>query len=128
VRPRTLILMLGGILLATGLLILVVPKTLQTGHPMEAQVGDVETGEFSCGSALQYAFGNRPWTDDNPDTYLNNVLVPVSDVCPDRLSSNLRSGLFWTLAGVAVFVVRGVVIRRSERDRASLSPRTRSAP
>jgi hypothetical protein len=125
VRPRTLILLLGALLLATGLLILVVPKTVQTGHPVGAQVDpDAPTGEFSCGSALQYGFGNRPWEEDNPDTYRNNVFVPVSEVCTEQLQSNLRSGLFWTLAGVAVLVARQIAIRRTR----PISPRTPSAP
>jgi hypothetical protein len=124
VRPRTLILMLGALLLATGLLILIVPKQVQTGHPVGAQVDpDAPTGEFSCGSALQYGFGNRPWEEDNPDTYRNNVFVPVSEVCTEQLQSNLRSGLFWVAAGGGVLLIRYIMIRRSRR----VSPRTPSA-
>jgi hypothetical protein len=117
--------LLGGILLATGLLILVVPKNVQTGHPVEAQVDpDRPTGEFSCGSALQYGFGNRPWEDDNPDTYRNNVFVPVSEVCSEQLQSNLRSGLLWVGAGAAIVVGTEIVTRRRRKS----SVRQGSAP
>jgi hypothetical protein len=119
------VLLLGGILLATGLLILAVPKTLQTGHPVQGQIDpDADIGSFSCGSALQYMFGNRPWEEENPDTYRNNVFVPVSEVCTQQLQSNVRSGLFWILAGGAVLVAREIVIRRKR----PVSPRTPSAP
>jgi hypothetical protein len=111
---------MGGFAIATGLLILLVPKTVQTGNPALSQVGSGDTGRFSCGSSLQYAIGHRPWEDANPGTYADNQFTTVSQVCPPRLRSNLNASLVWLTAGVAILLARWYVLRRNERHRAAL--------
>lgn len=102
---------------------LLVPKSVQTGSPILGQVSeDAETGSFSCGSALGYAFGSRPWEDDDPQTYQNNRFTTVSAVCPGRLESNLWAGVLWTAIGVAILVIRQIVVRRNQRRTAARQP------
>ncbi len=113
-------LVIGGFAVATGLLILLVPKTVQTGNPALGQVGSGETGSYSCGSAFQYAIGHRPWEDANPETYANNRFTTVSQVCPSRLQSNLSASVVWLAVGVAILLAHWYVLRTNERHRAAL--------
>jgi hypothetical protein len=119
-KPRTLVLIAGCFVLATGLLIAIVPKSVQTGNPILGQVGGGTTGSFSCGSALQYAFGHSPWEDADPETYVGNQFTTVSQVCPPTLRSNLRSAIVWVLVGAAILVARWYVLRRNQRHRQEL--------
>lgn len=108
----------GCFVLATGLLILVVPKSVQTGNPVLDQMGGDTTGSYSCGSAIQYAMGNRPWEEVNPETYSGTAFTTVSQVCPPLLQSNFRAGLLWVVLGIDIIVARWLVLRRRERQRA----------
>jgi hypothetical protein len=118
VKPRTLVLLAGLFVVVTGLLILLVPKTVQTGNPVQGQMDGSETGSFSCGSALQYGFGNRPWEEADPGTYAGGTtFTTVSQVCPPRLRSNLNAGLLWLLAGVGILVGRWLYLRRHRPPR-----------
>jgi hypothetical protein len=117
-RGRTFVLVAGCFVVVTGLLILVVPKSVQTGDPMLGQVGGDRTGSYSCGSSLEYAFGNRPWTEHNPETYTGTEFTTISQVCPPLLRSNLAAGSVWVLAGAAILVARWLVVRRRDHQRA----------
>jgi hypothetical protein len=76
------------------------------------------TGRFSCGSAIQYALGNRPWADADPETFAGGTtFTSVSQVCPPRLRSNLTAGAMWLIAGLAILVGRWIVLRRREHQR-----------
>jgi hypothetical protein len=120
VKGRTLVLVAGCFVVATGLLILLVPKSVQTGNPVLGQMGGGETGRFSCGSAVQYAVGHRPWVEADPETYAGGTaFTTVSQVCPPRLQSNLRAGLLWVVVGAAILVARWLVIRRKARPPAA---------
>jgi hypothetical protein len=119
VKGRTLVLIAGCFVVATGLLILVIPKSVQTGNPVLGQMGGGETGRFSCGSAIQYAMGNRPWADADAETYAGGTaFTTVSQVCPPRLQSNLRAGLLWVVVGAGILVALWLVVRRRDRARA----------
>jgi hypothetical protein len=124
VRPRTLALLLGLLVFGTGLVILLVPKTVQTGNPVLGQMREEEdlTDTYSCGSPFTYALGNRPWEDDDPVTYQNLHFVRVSTVCPGWLESNLRAGLLWAGIGGVILIARQVVIRRGDRREAARQP------
>jgi hypothetical protein len=120
VRPRTLALLLGLLVFGTGLVILLVPKTVQTGNPILEQMREEDlTDTYSCGSPMTHAFGSRPWEEDDPVTYQNLHFVPVSTVCPGWLESNLRAGLLWAGIGGVILVARQIVIRRVDRKEAA---------
>ncbi|MGH9243404.1 MAG: hypothetical protein ACRD29_03615 [Acidimicrobiales bacterium] len=113
---RNLVLVLCALALISGLVLLLVPRTVQTGSPFLGQVRDeATTGEFSCGVPIGYAFGTRPWEEDNPVTYQRGQFIPVSEECPGRLRSNLGLGIFWTVVGAAALVARYLVVRRFDR-------------
>jgi hypothetical protein len=115
-----MVLILAGFVLVTGLLILLVPKSVQTGNPVLGQVGRGETGSFSCGSAFMYAIGQRPWDESNPETYSGDRFTTVAAVCPPRLQSNLNASIVWLAAGVGILLARWYFVRRYERERAEL--------
>ena len=116
-KPRTLVLVAGCFALVTGLLILLVPKTVQTGNPVLGQMDGERAGSYSCGSALQYAFGHRPWADRDAETYTGTEFTTVSRVCPSRVGSNLIAGLLWVVAGLAIIGGRWYMLRRQDRQR-----------
>jgi hypothetical protein len=122
VKARTFVLVVGCFVLVTGLLILLVPKTVQTGNPVLGQTGGERTGNYSCGSAIQYAFGNRPWTESNPETYTGTEFTTIAQTCPPLLRSNLTVGLMWLAAGTVILVARWLVVRRRDRRRALAHP------
>ncbi|MGH9120250.1 MAG: hypothetical protein ACRD0A_21005 [Acidimicrobiales bacterium] len=113
-------LLVGGLVLATGLLILVVPKRVQTGNPALGQVGGGDTGSYSCGSAFMYAIGQEPSEDSNPDAYSENRFTTVAEVCPPRLRSNLNASIVWLATGIGILLVRWFFVRGHERERAEL--------
>jgi hypothetical protein len=118
-----LVLLAGCFVVVTGLLILLVPKSVQTGNPVQGQMDESQTGRFSCGSAFQYALGNRPWEGADPETYAGGTtFTTVSQVCPPRLGSNLGAGAMWLIAGVAILVGRWLVLRRREHQPARAGP------
>jgi hypothetical protein len=119
-KPRTLVLVAGCFVVVTALLILLVPKSVQTGNPVQGQMDESETGRFSCGSSFQYALGNRPWEEVDPETYTGTQFTTVSQICPPRLRSNLGAGVVWLTAGVGILVARWVVLRRRQRRTAGV--------
>ena len=113
-------LLVGCFVLATGLLILLVPKTVQTGNPVLGQMRRrTRPGATRAARPLTYAVGSRPWEENNPEAYSGTPFTTVSQVCPGLLQSNLRAGLLWAGLGVAIIVARWIVIRRTDRQAAS---------
>ena len=125
-----MVLLLGVFVLVTGLLILFVPKSVQTGNPILGQVGEGETGSYSCGSAFMYAIGQEPWEDSNPGAYSDNQFTTVAEVCPPRLQSNLNASLA-VAGGRGRDPARPLVLRapvRTGTGRAAAAPRPLTGP